>query len=744
MEYISSMNLGEFLEAVSDCKEKIEIRESNDRRTRVSGLEYDSRRCGNGCLFFCKGEKFSARYAEEAQKKGAVAIIYPAGIGSDAEKLISALPVTVVKVRNISRTMAIAAARFYGDPMSKMRSIAVTGTKGKTTAVHYINSVLGKNPEIKSGILNDFLDENAPRLTTPEAIDFHKAARNALDSGCTHIVCEISSQAQKTERTYGIRFDYGCFLNLGTDHISPKEHKDMEEYYGCKASLIRNCSSAVINTGDPYGKRLYDELPEEIKKITFSVYGKDADFYAGKITEGRYGCDFRVYRKSSVKGSPIMTSGAGKFNSVNALCAYAVCRTEGLSERQIFCGILEGKPKGRCERFETFDGKITVVVDYAHNAMSFEGILESVGKTDKNTPVTVIFGCPGDKAFCRREELAKICSERSDAVVICDDDGGKEGYENISREMSGYFLKYTRSKKARLSALRISFTKDRKLALRYAMENAAEKRGKSMILMLGKGAEEKMKTGDEDVTCESDLMLAENEIKRYDTAKNAGDIFRRIKRRSKDKILVKLGRSEAISREFALSLPYLRKYGIGVCGICDVKDSETVRQSCFKEGIACVLYRSEDQCSEIKAKISADMRMGILPLVTYAGDGDGAVRKMNMLCKFDDAVYLEENKGILETGIGRLRKLTVRRAEIIARMTGSSPVSEALEVLKHGINEVALIDGTSSKALACYALGTGYKGTVITERKKVSRIPERKNRCADLSDSVTEEKETDR
>ena len=122
-----------------------------------------------------------------------------------------------------------------------------------------------------------------------------------------------------------------------------------------------------------------------------------------------------------------MTSGAGKFNSVNALCAYAVCRTEGLSERQIICGILEGKPKGRCERFETFDGKITVVVDYAHNAMSFEGILESVGKTDKNTPVTVIFGCPGDKAFCRREELAKICSERSDAVVICDDDGGQEG-----------------------------------------------------------------------------------------------------------------------------------------------------------------------------------------------------------------------------------------------------------------------------------------------------------------------------
>ena len=78
---------------------------------------------------------------------------------------------------------------------------------------------------------------------------------------------------------------------------------------------------------------------------------------------------------------------------------------------------------------------------------------------------------------------------------------------------------------------------------------------------------------------------------------------------------------------------------------------------------------------------------------------------MNMLCKFDDAVYLEENKGILETGIGRLRKLTVRRAEIIARMTGSSPVSEALEVLKHGINEVALIDGTSSKALRVLCVG---------------------------------------
>ena len=712
--------------------------------TKIKGLASDSRRSGKYFIFFCKGEDFRSEYAEAAIRNGAVAVVYSKHNREKAVEASGINSVTSVEVTSTEKAMAVAAAAFYGYPIKQMVSIAVTGTKGKTTAVHYISKAIDQTRNLKSGLLSDYISEDAPRLTTPEAIDFHMAARRAADDGCTHLICEISSQAQKMLRTYGITFDYGCFLNLGTDHISPREHCDMEDYYRCKASLFANCRTAIINADDVYGKRLYEELPDGIDKITFSVSSKNADFYAGKITEERYGCDFSVCEKPLRKGNPIITSGPGRFNAVNALCAFAVCRQEGVSPEQIFTGILNGRPAGRGERLETRDGKITVIVDYAHNAMSFEGLLTSIEKTDKNEPVTVIFGCPGDKGLCRREELARICCEKSDAVIVSDDDGGKEGYGNISRQMEEYFRKYADKKGVRLKSARVIFIESRKKALAAAFESAKDRKGKSIILMLGKGAEDKMKVGACDKSCESDIEIAESVIRRYDSMKSLSETFSKIKRKKGTRILVKAGSGEIIAKEFASSLSCLKRYGVEVCCVCEMMDTELIRLDCFKEGIASVVYSGAPEDNRFALRLEADMRMGVVPLVCSNDNIEKTLETVRKMCKFDDLVYLETEKGILSSGIGKVKKLSFRRAEIIAGICGKTRICQAVNVLKSGISEVALLDGTSSKALACYVLGSGYKGTVITERRKRDcPIPERKIKCADLSDSVTQRKKTD-
>ena len=226
--------------------------------------------------------------------------------------------------------------------------------------------------------------------------------------------------------------------------------------------------------------------------------------------------------------------------------------------------------------------------------------------------------------------------------------------------------------------------------------------------------------------------------------KSLSETFSKIKRKKGTRILVKAGSGEIIAKEFASSLSCLKRYGVEVCCVCERMDTEIIRLDCFKEGIASVVYSGAPEDIRFALRLEADMRMGVIPLVCSHDNIENTLETVRKMCKFDDLVYLETEKGILSSGIGKVKKLSFRRAEIIAGICGKTRICQAVNVLKSGISEVALLDGTSSNALACYVLGSGYKGTVITERRKRDcPIPERKIKCADLSDSVTQRKKTD-
>ena len=475
----------------------------------VNGLSCDSRRIKNGDIFFCKGKAFKNSYVVDAIKRGTIAVVLDKEHINGAREVLTDMQITVILVDEISAAVSLCAAHFYGYPTKKLITAAITGTKGKTTTSHFLNSALNQRKDFKSALLCDMVDKDAPRLTTPEAIDFHKAAAKALANGYTHLVCEISSQAQKNGRVNGIEFDISCFLNLGHDHIGENEHKNEEDYFLCKAEIVKNSSVAVINSDCPYGKKLKEILPQNQKNISISAENKEADFVCKEIFADACGCKTLAYDTVRKETFTLCSSMLGRHNAVNMLSAYAMARELGVSKEEAYIGICSSHPNGRSELLYSKDKSIRIVVDYAHNEMSFTAISRMSRETLGAKYVTAIFGCPGDKAQCRRYGLALACTKNVDRVIICEDDSGAEGYEKIAKEMKEHFK--------RLGNENVIFIENREEALKYAVESS-DGVGE-VILFLGKGEETLNRGKNGDCECESDINIAKRVIQMYDTVK---------------------------------------------------------------------------------------------------------------------------------------------------------------------------------------------------------------------------------
>ncbi len=653
-----------------------------DNKEQVCGLAYDDRKCKEGYLFFCKGNAFKPEYAVRAYKNGACAIVCENKL---YEQIYAHLPDALILIaENISECMAICAAHFYGYPMKKLISVAVTGTKGKSTAVHCINSILNA-ARIKSAVLNELVCEGAPRLTTPEAIDFHAAAHRALQLGYTHIVCEISSQAQKTKRTNGIIFDYACFLNLGCDHISPIEHTDEKEYFECKRSLFKACRRAVVNIDDAHGRLLFAGLPENIDRISFSLKGKNADYCAESINSELAGCDFIAVRGN--ERFPLYIPSIGEHNAENALCAFAVAHEMGADNKSVFCGICAGLPAGRGRLFTTKDEKVSVIVDYAHNEMSFDAMFKVAKNNFASCIVTVIFGCPGDKAHCRRQSLARLCSDNADKVIICEDDSGYEGYESICDKMRECFESTHGS---RLNKFAVSYIRDRKKALDAAFQNAFDGSEKHLVLMLGKGCEDVNRACGFDERCESDESIAADAIAEYDKKSMLSGELDGIK------IICLEGRAQ-----------------VGAClnaiTVCSEQTAKALRKECFLLGKACFII-GEKEFSLSHKKLMSACNRGALSVITSKKPKAFAIKAANEL-EFDNLVYITPKEGILFGRTSNVKKLSYRQVCMINKAFPVSYLTDAEIAVRAGMKRVVLInDAQFSKKDFSWE----HSGTVIS------------------------------
>ena len=447
----------------------------------VSALTCDSRAAVPGGLFICKGAAFKKEYLAQALGQGAFAYVSEVDYGVSAPCL---------RVADVRLAMALMADLCWDHPSGKVKVIGITGTKGKTTTAYFLKSILDAWREAQGlrpvGLLSTLITDDgvlrAPAaLTTPEPLELQQHLFNAANAGCGYVVMECSSQALKYGRMVGVDLFTGAFLNLGEDHISPKEHPDAEDYFRSKLKIFDHSKNAVVNLDS-------DRAPEVLaaaqgcgRVLTYSLDTPSADLFAPRLTHGWEGSRFSVTYRGKEENFSIPL--AGSFNVSNALCALAV--RAGLER----CAV-----PGRMETY-TRDGK-TVVVDYAHNGMALEALLGEVRRGFPGASVTAVFGSGGDKALDRREGMGKAAGKYADFTVLTEDDPGGEDVEEICRQIGEH-----------IAAAGGEFTiiPDRETAVKTAIEKS---QAPAVIVLAGKGAEQAQKRKNGPEPCAPDGLLA--------------------------------------------------------------------------------------------------------------------------------------------------------------------------------------------------------------------------------------------
>lgn len=387
-----------------------------DLSSEVTAVVNDSRKLEPGCMFICiKGASFDGHsFAAEAAEKGASVLLVE-------EPVEVPETVTVIQVESTRYAMALVSAAWFGHPAEELTTIAVTGTKGKTTTTYMIRDLLEKAGH-KTGVIGTIEvrigEEHIPvNNTTPESYDIHSYFRQMVEAGCDAVVMEASSQGFKLDRTAGIEFDYGLFTNLSPDHIGPNEHESFEEYLACKAMLFGQCKKGFANLDDEH----FAEITKDAK-CPVRTFGEDerADLRAGEIKLTRatdfLGVDFNL--SGAVEGK-VSCGIPGTFNVHNALGAISIVLDMGMNLDDINEVLKTFTAKGRVQIIPT-GYEYTLIVDYAHNAVALESILNTLRAYHPNRLIS-LFGCGGNRSKLRRFEMGEVSGKLADLTVITSD-----------------------------------------------------------------------------------------------------------------------------------------------------------------------------------------------------------------------------------------------------------------------------------------------------------------------------------
>ena len=439
----------------------------------ITGVVFDSRKAEPGSLFLCiKGAVSDGHtYAKEVAEKGASVLVV-----QDAVEVPEG--VTVIQVENSRYAMACISAAWFDHPAKKLKTIGITGTKGKTTTTYLVKSIL-ENAGHKTGLIGTIEtiigEEHIPSAnTTPESYLVQQYFAKMAEAGCDSVVMEVSSQGLMLHRTAGFTFDIGIFTNLEPDHIGPNEHKDFEDYLRCKALLFQQCKTGIFNADDQHLEQILEGHTCDVETFGFSekadLRAENTRLVTGKGTLGIQ------YDVKGLMDFPVEIDLPGKFSVYNSLTAIAVCRHFNVTEENIQKALKQAIVKGRIEMVKVSDD-FTLMIDYAHNAMSLESLLTTL-KEYKPNSLVCLFGCGGNRSKLRRYEMGEVSGKLADLTIITSDNPRNEEPQEIINDIKVGIGK-TDGKYVEII--------DRKEAIAYAIHHGQPG---DIVVLAGKGHED--------------------------------------------------------------------------------------------------------------------------------------------------------------------------------------------------------------------------------------------------------------
>ncbi|WEV72877.1 UDP-N-acetylmuramoyl-L-alanyl-D-glutamate--2,6-diaminopimelate ligase [Bifidobacterium sp. ESL0790] len=481
-----------------------------------SAITYNSLEVGPGAILCCKG-RFKASYLDGCDAKGLKAYVSetPFSDHTTAPGII---------VSDIRKAMSLLSAEFYGRPQDELTLVGITGTKGKTTTVYFTQAILNAASGGKAALfssVDNCLDGHTyteSNLTTPESMDAFRMMRQAVDNGMKYLVMEVSSQAYKVDRVYGLTFDVGAFLNISPDHISPIEHPTFEDYLYCKRQLASNSRAFVLNADCDHADLIAeDAAAAHVPVTTFALHtggesvGTPADTVAWPADKHRTSFHISV---ASVANNAGANNGAtandvyhlrmdGDFNYANASAALTIASLAGVdlnANPEAAHALEQVRISGRLEQFrDSHDERNAAIIDFAHNYASVTAVidfaLERYG--EHNPRLTLVTGTAGGKANDRRREIVEAAQHRVARLILTTDDPDRDDPADICREMAA---------SATDPKLDVNIVLDRGQAIETAVREAREHDGFDVVMVIGKGEEQWLKVDGKHAPYEGDAQ----------------------------------------------------------------------------------------------------------------------------------------------------------------------------------------------------------------------------------------------
>lgn len=395
----------------------------------IEKVQYDSRKINKNDIFVCLSgfEVDGHKFANKAIEAGASVLICEKDLDFDN---ISD-EVTVIRVEEGRKALAIISANYYDHPTKKLKLIGVTGTNGKTTSVYILKSILEKAGE-KVGLIGtiaNYIGEEKIKSerTTPESLELQKLFKDMVDKGCKYCVMEVSSHSLHLDRVYGCNFEIGIFTNLTRDHLD--FHGTFDNYYNAKFKLFERSNTSVVNIDDNYGYRVLSDLNKLSKKVVTYSIKDSSDYKAYDINLEERDIIFKV---NGVEYKFVLP---GQYNIYNALGVISAVKTLGIGDEAIKSGLLDVTVPGRCERIgNKYNVPYEIIIDFAHTPDGLKNILETLRSFTKNRLIAV-YGSGGDRDKVKRAELGRVGSEIADLVIITTDNPRNEEPMDIIKEI---------------------------------------------------------------------------------------------------------------------------------------------------------------------------------------------------------------------------------------------------------------------------------------------------------------------
>ncbi len=328
--------------------------------------------------------------------------------------------------------LTLLGAIIYRFPSSRIFVVGVTGTKGKSTVIELINSILeaaGKKTALSSSIrvkIADKSQRNSTDNTMPGRFFIQRFLRKAVNLDCEIALIEVTSQGISQNRHRFIDWSAAIFTNLAAEHI--EAHKGFENYRQAKLSFfeyVKNQEGAklfFINKDDLNANYFIEAARKENSKIV-------------------------LYSGNDIQNINLETENLKFVFPENIAAAIAFCLPQGINQG-IIKKALENFPgvPGRMEIIQ--EEPFKVIIDYAHTPDSLEKIYKLLG----SRLICVLGSAGGGRDKWKRPKMGEIAAKYCTKIILTNEDPYDENPQEIlnqietgipnSRIYSGRYARY--------------------------------------------------------------------------------------------------------------------------------------------------------------------------------------------------------------------------------------------------------------------------------------------------------------